>query len=129
MTSMSGTGKYFKQPAVAMSFVLLTIAGGKHMRNEKQRIGLGFLRWKDLQVQSGAYFSGFDYSAGTVAWEDYPDTTEIIPGNTEPAYDDYNTNEQTAWSKIFAGFRMDGDDTLISSEDRLQIISGKKAAL
>ena len=129
MTSMSGTGKYFKQPAVAMSFVLLTIAGGKHMRNEKQRTVPGFLRWKNLQVQPGAYFSGFDYSAGAVAWEDYPDTTEIMTEGAEPDYDDYNSNEQTAGARIFAGFRMDGDDTLMSSEDRLQIFSGNRAAL
>ncbi|MBX2922436.1 MAG: hypothetical protein KF746_09615 [Chitinophagaceae bacterium] len=126
MTSMSGTGKYFKQPAVAISFALLTIAGGKHIRNGKQRAGQELLKWKGWQVQPGAYFSGVGYSPGAIAWEGYPGTTEIIPGSTEQAYDDHSSDEQIAGIKIFSGFRMDGDDTLMSPEERLRIIFREK---
>lgn len=127
MTNMSGTGKYFKQPAVAMSFVLLTVGAGKHIRNDKQRIWQEFLKWKAQQVQSGQYYSETAYTMDNIAWEDYAETAKVISDSAEIIYDDYNKDGQTDATITFTSFRMDGDDTLMSSKERIQIFSRGKS--
>lgn len=46
--------------------------------------------------------------------------TEAIP---EIPHNSYHNNDEQI---VFTGFRMDGDDTLMSAEERMQIISTKK---
>lgn len=124
MNTISGTKKYFKQPTLALGFVILSIAAGKQYRSDKMRIWQQFIKWKEQRIESGEYFSEADYKTDAITWEDYTGISRIIPDNVNISFSDLNNDGKTDGIVEFTAMQYDdSDETLMSSRERIQILS------
>lgn len=120
-TNMSGSGEYFTPPALAMRFVPVVEVRKPFVNKQYPAERKGILN-DHQQEQSERLIARSLSKTGTD--EDRIETSR--KENLEVTHI-YSGSDNMMYARLLTGdCRMDGDDTLMSSEERILIISKRK---